>query len=117
MGPPKSVVLICLNVTPYTFLSPIAQYLFVAQSGGAPNTNVLATVLLLPPPPDEPPPHAPARSASESTAAPRAYVRCLRMGTPSFPSLGLEPHRLWTREPYQARETARLPATGPGIRC
>src|SRR5439155_3688616 len=104
----------CLNVMPYTFFSPIAQYLFVAQSGGAPNTNVLATAL--PPPPDEPPPHAPARSASESTAAPRAYVRGLRMGTPSFPLWGLEPQRLWTREPYQARETAAVSGTGPGAR-
>src|SRR6266571_1748008 len=48
IGPPKSVVLICLNVIPYTFLRPIAQYLFVAQSGGAPKTNLLAIVLLPP---------------------------------------------------------------------
>src|SRR2546425_9482856 len=83
IGPPKSVVLICLNVIPYTLLRPIAQYLFVAQSGGAPNTNLLATVP--PPPPDELLLHAPASNASESTAAPRAYLRYFRMGLSSPP--------------------------------
>ena len=38
------------------------------------------------------------------------------MGTPSFPLWGLEPQRLWTREPYQARETAAVSGTGPGAR-
>src|SRR5438105_404467 len=97
MGPPKSVVLICLNVIPYTFLSPIAQYLFVAQSGGAPNTNVLAIVCppppadVFPPPPDELLPHAPRRSVSASTAAPRAYLRHLRMGFSPFVVGAAEP--------------------------
>src|SRR5207248_8675794 len=87
MGPPKSVVLICLNVMPYTFLRPIAQYLFVAQSGGAPKTNELA-IVLPPPPPDVPLPHAATSSASESTAAPRAYLRYFRMGLSSPPDRG-----------------------------
>ena len=70
---------------------PMAQNLLVAQSGGDPKTNVLASVApppdplgLLDPPLPLPPPdeHAAAVSAAASTAAPRASLRCLRMGPP-----------------------------------
>src|SRR2546426_7037689 len=86
-GPPKSSDFISLNTMPYVLCSPFAQNLLVAQSGGAPNTNVLASVApacdgvppLPLPPPDE---HAAATSAAASTAAPRASLRWFRMGPP-----------------------------------
>src|SRR6266498_4920099 len=91
-GPPKSSFLTCLKTIPYVFFRPIWQNGFVGQSGGAPNTNWLAIVPPPPALPPDPPPHAAPRSASDSRAAPRAYLRLCRMGNlPSF--LGCPPPR------------------------
>src|SRR5207247_6649575 len=77
-GPPKSSFFTSLNTMPYTFFNPIWQKGLVGQSGGAPNTNLLATVPPLPLPPD---PHAAPVTASATRAAPRAYLRYIRMGS------------------------------------